>query len=188
MPLPIAHSVISASMYVAYKGSLSIKDDYKWLALFMSVGLFPDVDFITVPFMGFGSHRGFTHSFLFAFIITTLIFVYLKKRDSALTARFWSFLFLTMAIHPLCDFFTYDYLVERGGVKLFSPFSERYFESPVPIFMGIELRYLHTIFSAHTLLALAYETFISGLLFLTVFYFKTGSLNLDRVLRDRAED
>ncbi|MEK7773249.1 MAG: metal-dependent hydrolase, partial [Deltaproteobacteria bacterium] len=81
MPLPIGHSLISASVYVAYKGSLDIKRDFKEMALFVFMGLLPDADFITVPFTGFGAHRGVTHSFVFAFAAASIIFAALKAAD-----------------------------------------------------------------------------------------------------------
>ncbi|MBI5588523.1 MAG: metal-dependent hydrolase [Deltaproteobacteria bacterium] len=172
MPLPIAHTLISTSVFVAYRGGFSLKDDWRWAALFAFAGLLPDIDFVTVPFLGFGAHRGFTHSFLFAFLATALIYIFISIWRSKTTPRLWAFLFMAMALHPICDYFTYDYLVERGGVKLFYPFSNEYYESPLPIFMGIELRHLKTIFSLHTLAAVAYETVLSGALLLTTLYLK----------------
>ena len=178
MPLPIAHSLISAAVFVTYKGGLSVRDDLKGLALFAFAGLLPDIDFITVPFTGFGGHRGVTHSLAFAFAATAIMYMALcylgKKKD----ARLWFYLFVAMAVHPLCDFFTYDYLVERGGVMLFYPFTDSYFESPVTLFIGIELRYLETIFSLNTLHAVIHEAVLSGVVLLTAVYLKTGSLRL----------
>lgn len=178
MPLPIAHSVISASVYAVYNGGLSIKKDFRMLGFFMFTGLFPDIDFITVPFAGFGSHRGFTHSFAFALIMTAIFYLLIRLWKNGAPLRLWAYLFSAMALHPVCDFFTYDYLVERGGVMLFYPFSNDYFEAPFSIFMGIELRYLKTILSLHTLLAIAYETVLSVTLLAAVLYLRTGSVNL----------
>lgn len=189
MPLPMAHTIISTAMYALYKKErISINEDIKWAGLFIFAGLFPDIDFITVPFMGFGSHRGLSHSFLFAFLITLALFLFVKKRNPDVTWRLWLFLFLTMSLHPICDFFTYDYLVERGGVKLLYPFTDVYYESPYPIFMGIELRYLRTILSVHTLLAIGYETFLSGTLLSMVLYFKRASLMPLKALKREEAD
>lgn len=186
MPLPIAHSLISAAVFVTYKRGLSIRDDLKGLALFAFAGLLPDIDFITVPFTGFGGHRGVTHSFAFAFVATAILYMVVSYIRQKKESRLWLFLFIAMAIHPLCDFFTYDYLVERGGVMLFYPFSQSYFESPVSIFMGIELRYLETILSLHTLQAVIREALLSGLVLVTAIYLKTGSLK--RVFDARPSD
>lgn len=176
MPLPIAHSLISAAVFVSYKRRLSFRDDLKGLALFAFAGLLPDIDFITVPFAGFGGHRGITHSIAFALAATAIIYLAVSYIRQKKEARLWLFLFIAMAVHPLCDFFTYDYLVERGGVMLFYPFSRSYFESPVSIFMGIELRYLETIVSLHTLQAVLRETVLSGIVLLTSIYLNTGTL------------
>ncbi len=176
MPLPVAHSLISAAAFVAYKGRLSVMEDLKGLALFAFAGLLPDIDFITVPFTGFGGHRGVTHSIAFAFVATAVIYLAVSYVSQKKDSRLWFYLFVAMAVHPLCDFFTYDYLVERGGVMLFYPFTTDYFESPVTLFMGIELRYLETIFSLHTLHAVFHEAVLSGAVLATAVYLKTGSL------------
>lgn len=183
MPLPIAHSLISTAVYVTYKGRLPVREDLKGLALFAFVGLLPDIDFITVPFTGFGGHRGVTHSIAFAFAATAVIYMVVRYIRQKKEPRLWSYLFVAMAVHPVCDFFTYDYLVERGGVMLFYPFTDRYFESPVTLFMGIELRYLETIFSLHTLHAVVHEAVLSGLVLVAAVYLKTGSLRRPFALR-----
>lgn len=183
MPLPVAHSIISASVFVSYKKDFSIasfKKDYRLLALFVFMGLFPDVDFVTVPISGFGAHRGVTHSFFFAALVSSFVFLLLKIWKDWACARLWAFLFAAMALHPVCDYFTYDYLVQRGGVMLFYPFSSRYFESPFPLFAGIELRYLRTIFSLHTLFAIVYETLLSSAIFTITVYVKTRLLKTSR--------
>lgn len=172
MPLPIGHSLISASVFAACNGRLSLKEDWKTLGLFVFAGLLPDIDFITVPFMGFGSHRGLTHSFLFALIAGSILFLLARKILSSRGPRLWISLVIAMALHPVCDFLTYDYLVERGGVRLFYPFSDTYYQSPLTVFVGIELRYLKTIFSAHTLFAIFYEAFVSGAVLSAVLYLK----------------
>lgn len=172
MPLPIGHSLISAGVYAAYKGSIDIKQDIKEISLFVFMGLLPDVDFVTLPFTGFGAHRGVTHSFAFAFVAATVAFAIVRTLSRQTPARLWGFLFLTAALHPVCDFFTHDFLVERGGVELFYPFSLKYYESPYPVFSGIELRYLNTIFSLHTLLAIVREAIVSGAVLAVVLYLK----------------
>lgn len=186
MPLPIAHSLISAAVFVTYKRGLSIREDLKGLALFIFAGLLPDIDFITVPFTGFGGHRGVTHSFAFAIVATLIIYMIVSYFRGQKEPRLRMYLLLAMAAHPLCDFFTYDYLVERGGVMLFYPFSQGYFESPVSIFMGIELRYLETILSLHTLEAVIREAVLSGTILATAIYLNTRSLR--RVSCSRRSD
>lgn len=198
MPLPAAHSIISASVYVLYKGHFSldaIKKDYPLAGLFVFTGLFPDIDFITVPFLGFGSHRGLTHSFVFALAASSAFYALVKLRRKDVTRRLWLFLAVTAALHPICDFFTYDYLVERGGVMLLYPLSKRYYASPFPIFMGIELRYIRTILSLHTLIAVLYETLLTGAFLTAVIRMKgkkSGGTSLDsfnpHVESDKAGD
>lgn len=173
MPLPIAHTLVSTSVFAAYSGGLTlrtIRDDYKMLGLFIFVGLFPDVDFITLPFAGFGPHRGLSHSVVFTVVASTLMYLAVRAVRGGATSRLWLCLAIAMTLHPVCDYFTPDLLETRGGVKLFYPFSDAYYESPVPLFMGIELRYMETIFSLHTLAALAYETLATGALLVAVVF------------------
>ena len=172
MPLPIGHSLISSSIYVTYKRNLSFRRDWKGIFLFVFVGLLPDMDFIMLPFTGFGAHRGLTHSFFFALTIPAIICLFLKviNNDIKVSSRLYLFLFFTLSAHIICDFFTPDLLEERGGVMLFYPISSHYFQSPFTIFIGIELRYLSTIFSMNTLLSIVVETLITGSIFLVMLY------------------
>ncbi len=172
MPLPIAHSLISTTVYVAYRGSLSPRRDIPWIGLFILVGLLPDLDIILTPIAGIAFHRGISHSLLFALVSSTLIFLTVRYTKGNVSKRLWLYLCITALLHPLCDYFTPDYLEVRRGVQLFYPFSLRYYESPYPLFMGIELRYFETIFSTHTVLALMHETFVTGTIFLTTLYIR----------------
>ncbi|MAF20258.1 MAG: hypothetical protein CMI55_01100 [Parcubacteria group bacterium] len=186
MPLPLGHSLISSSIFVTYKRGLSLRRDWKGMLLFMSAGLLPDIDFIMLPFTGFGTHRGFTHSFLFALVMPLIICLLLRIIYSELRifSRLYLFLFLTISAHIICDFFTPDLLEERGGVMLFYPFSKYYFQSPLTLFVGIELRYLSTIFSLHTLFSIVIEALITGSVFLAVLY----AFNRRKDVKSRREE
>ncbi len=175
MPLPIAHTFISTSVYAAYRGGISLnRKDMRGIALFVFAGLLPDLDILLVPVAGIGFHRGMSHSLVFVLFAALSIFFVLKLFTGASTRLFF-FLLLTLLLHPLCDFFTPDYLETRGGVQLLYPFSHAYYQSPVPLFMGVELRYFHTIFSLHTLAALCYEFVLtSGLLAATLYIKQRG--------------
>lgn len=189
MPLPVAHSLVSTSVFVAYSGRLGLRDNYRWIALFVFMGLLPDSDFITLPFAGFGLHRGLSHSIVFTIVVSTLAYALVKAFKPQVTTRLWFFLALAMTLHPICDYFTPDLLETRGGVMLFYPFTSAYFESPYPIFMGIELRYLETIFSFHTVLALLYETLLAGALLAAIILIKRLSLRpVGSITIKRAED
>jgi len=174
MPLPIAHSLLSTSVFVASTGRLRLRDNYRLLALFIFVGLFPDTDFITLPFSGFGLHRGLSHSLFFTTAASLLVYAAVRPWTRDSSPRLWLYLAVAMGLHPVCDFFTPDLLETRGGVMLFYPLSSAYFESPWPIFMGIELRYLDTIFSLHTVAALIHETVVAGSVLLAVIFIKRG--------------
>lgn len=174
MPLPIAHTLISTGIFAAYKGEITLREDKWYLLLFAVAGLLPDVDLITVPFSGFGAHRGVTHSILFALLSASYLFAIVKVWKRDLPLRLFPFLLAAAVLHPVCDFFTYDFLLERGGVMLLFPLTDEYYQSPVPLFMGIELRYLDTIFSARTVVALMYEAVVAGAFLYVVLHLKKG--------------
>ncbi|MFQ5464363.1 MAG: metal-dependent hydrolase [Thermodesulfobacteriota bacterium] len=180
MPLPIAHSLLSTSVFVASSGRLRLRDNYRLLALFIFVGLFPDADFITLPFFGFGLHRGLSHSLFFTTAASMAIYAAARPWMRDTPARLWLYLAVAMGLHPICDFFTPDLLETRGGVMLFYPLSSAYYESPWPVFMGIELRYLYTIFSFHTIVALIHETIVAGSVLLAVIFIKRGTVAASR--------
>ena len=96
----------------------------------------PDIDVIGfrlgVPYRSMFGHRGFTHSFLFAFLLAGFLTLVTWKwtRCQCKPLTVFLFIFLCTASHPLLDAMT-----DGGhGVALFSPFSnERIFFSWRPL-------------------------------------------------------
>ena len=96
-----------------------------WLGLFLSVA--PDLDVIAfrfgIPYASPWGHRGFTHSIVFALIVSfALVPTYAFFRAKKLNL-FW-FSFVSLISHAVLDAFTNGGL----GVAFFWPFNnERYF-------------------------------------------------------------
>ena len=90
-------------------------------------GTIPDLDVIggvfLDPISNLVFHRGFTHSFWFAFVMAPilgyLLHYFYKRRDPNVTYRDWTWLFfLALFTHPLLDCFT------TWGTQFFTPFSD----------------------------------------------------------------
>ena len=114
MPLPIAHGLVGASVVTLVHPNADLKH-WKPLLLGFILANCPDLDFGFSFLLGWsGSHRGFTHSLLFAFLVAGGIFIVLRHQNwripSAYSAAFLS--------HPILDYLS----AKSGGVRLFIPF------------------------------------------------------------------
>lgn|SRR5262245_44170422 len=118
MPLPVAHGLIGASIVAASREDISLRKDWKALAMGASIAIIPDFDLIFSWVLGFHlqSHGGFTHSILFSVCIG------LASAALMLQGRIKSFLVYTLAAlsHGLLDIMTKR---EFGGAALLWPFS-----------------------------------------------------------------
>ena len=109
---------------------------WKLIILAIVCAIIPDVDVISLQFgISYGSfwgHRGFTHSFLFAFLLAVLV-TFLFYRKLFLTKKGFLlilFFFLCTASHSVFDAMT----TGGYGVAFFSPFNDtRYFFPWKPI-------------------------------------------------------
>lgn len=104
--------------------------DWKFWLLGMFCSIIPDADVISfklgIAYQDFWGHRGFTHSFLFAFILGVFITVlfYRKNLISRKGIMYIMFFTLCTASHSILDAMTTGGL----GVAFFSPFdNSRYF-------------------------------------------------------------
>ncbi|MGF1480878.1 MAG: metal-dependent hydrolase [Cyanophyceae cyanobacterium] len=131
MPSPLAHSV---SGYVLSTFlPVSLRQHSKWLPFFypVFVASAADLDFIPQLLTGAAYHRGLTHSLIFAVAFSTLCGLCLNFKKLS-TRRLSLFTFILYSSHLLLDFFS-----AGRGIKLFFPFIDRYFRSPVTVFPGI---------------------------------------------------
>jgi inner membrane protein len=119
----ITHIALGACMGEAFAGRTLGKKAMLWGAMAQSV---PDIDFVTSFWMntssGLLAHRGFTHSFLFCFIITPL-FAFLAERlhrPHNIRFRQWILFFGgVIFIHIFIDAFN------NYGVGWLEPFSHQ---------------------------------------------------------------
>jgi len=102
----------------------------KFLLAGIICAILPDADAIGfklgVAYESFWGHRGFTHSFVFAFLIAIAItFLFFRKNSSTKDLQSYVlYFFLCAASHGILDAMTTGGL----GVAFFSPFNdERYF-------------------------------------------------------------
>ena len=118
MPLPIAHSLVGASLVAAV---VPRRPRY-WLLLAAGAALAnaADLDFILVfLFRSRAWHRGFTHSLVFSLAVFLCLLLALGRARAREAAGYG----LAYASHALLDFATTEVRISRG-VELFWPFSE----------------------------------------------------------------
>ena len=133
MPTVVTHSFVSLALAPIFR---RLKVSAAVILLGAVCSAIPDIDVIGfrlgIPYGSTFGHRGFTHSFLFAFLLAAIL-TPLACRLGKAACRPWAvflFLFLCTASHPLLDALTNG----GHGVALFSPFSnERFFFSWRPI-------------------------------------------------------
>lgn len=116
MPLPVAHSLIGATVATAVDKDSGVR--WRILCLSALLGVCPDFDYV-LNWLHVGSggwHHGFTHSFVFAFFLGALVSLATGSRS---INRFIVFS-AAVASHPLLDFL----MTESGGVALWWPFTD----------------------------------------------------------------
>jgi inner membrane protein len=124
----ITHSIAAVIFGKTLTNKLLSKKFWIFVAIF---SIIPDADVISfkfgIPYENFWGHRGFTHSFLFAFLIGAAGSGFYLKSFNITKAKFWGwtlFFFAITSTHTLLDAMTNGGL----GVAFFSPFeNSRYF-------------------------------------------------------------
>ena len=124
MPLPVAHSLIGASVVAAVHPRS--ERWWKLLAIGAFLGVLPDFDYALnwLRIAWGGWHHGFTHSFVFALVVgalTTLITGW-RSRTS-----FIAFSAAT-ASHGVLDYL----ITESRGIALFWPFTDHRYKLRIP--------------------------------------------------------
>jgi len=127
MPTVIAHGAFAIALAHVFKHrQLPIRF---WL-LALACSLLPDIDVVGfslgVEYGDFWGHRGFTHSIVFAMLISLLVVftAFYQEKYRCLRLRLVLFFFLVTASHGLFDAMTNGGL----GIAFFSPIDDsRYF-------------------------------------------------------------
>ncbi len=119
MPLPLAHGLVGASIVAAICPQPMARRYFALLLIGAFLANCPDLDFFLVVAMRSRSwHRGFSHSFALAFIISSLFFVFSGNgRTKEAVACILAF-----ASHGVLDYITTK---EGGGVELLWPFNSK---------------------------------------------------------------
>lgn len=124
-----------ASVAIGNSFSKTIRN-WKFWALGILCAVIPDADVIGfkygIPYDSFWGHRGFTHSFLFALLLGTVITIVFFRKNFLGNKTILYVLFFTLctASHSILDAMTTGGL----GVAFFSPFdTSRYFFQWRPI-------------------------------------------------------
>lgn len=120
MPLPIAHSLVGASIIVASREDFSWREDWWPLLVGAALAISPDFDLFFAWVLGYNIqvHGGPSHSILFAIPLGLL--GALLARD--FTRRGAVVYFLVALSHGLLDFLTKK---DFGGAQLLWPFSSQ---------------------------------------------------------------
>ena len=125
MASPITHAIIAATLAASYRFQshrLSL-----WL-LGMTCAVIPDLDavgfWVGVPYESFWGHRGFTHSIVFALLVSVLLSRWISRWSDMGRVRLCLYCLVTMLSHSVLDAMTDGGL----GVAFLSPFDQgRYF-------------------------------------------------------------
>lgn len=130
MPVVVTHSILGL---IAAKTITSRKVSFKFLLLSMVCPALPDIDVLAmqygVPYEHLFGHRGFTHSLLFALVLSLAVVLLFFAKPSLKPRRRWflvGYFFVLTASHGLFDMLTQA----PRGVALLSPFSNARFQSP----------------------------------------------------------
>lgn len=124
-----AHAISAIAIGSAHPKPKVVTAKFWLLGILCSV--FPDADVLGfqfgIAYESFWGHRGFTHSFFFAFcaaLLLVFVFYANTKRFSKMWWGLVSYFFLCMASHGILDAMT----TGGRGIAFFSPFeNSRYF-------------------------------------------------------------
>ncbi|HEX8721162.1 MAG TPA: metal-dependent hydrolase [Pyrinomonadaceae bacterium] len=117
MPLPVAHSLVGASLAAAVLPRAGSRGYYAGLAAAAFLANAADLDFALAFALGSrGWHRGFTHSVAFALLVFLALLFGLGPARARKAAAYG----LAYASHAALDFST---TLRGGGLELFWPFS-----------------------------------------------------------------
>jgi inner membrane protein len=127
MPSAFSHAISAVALSSGFNKS---DNRTQIIILGMICSVLPDADVISfqfgIPYSSMFGHRGITHSFFFALILSLVIMFsfYRKHGINKSTTILFSYFFLATALHPLLDACTDGGL----GVAFLAPFNNsRYF-------------------------------------------------------------
>ncbi|MGL4364860.1 MAG: metal-dependent hydrolase, partial [Bacteroidales bacterium] len=118
-------SIITHSL-VGLGAALLMPKDWR-TGIFLTVATvapsLPDLDvlgfYAGVPYDSFWGHRGFVHSFCFAFCLAALLAILVRYHQKTTYIKLWIFLGIVISTHGILDAMT----TGGHGIALFSPFN-----------------------------------------------------------------
>ena len=124
MPFPVAHALVATSAAALVQSSTPRRWKPLWIAAFL--GICPDFDYALnwLRIAGGGWHHGFTHSFLFAFVLGLAAAILSGAKNVRSVVMFSA----AAISHPLLDFV----MTESRGVALWWPFTDRRYKLRMP--------------------------------------------------------
>jgi inner membrane protein len=127
MPSAFTHAISA----IAFGNFFEKKSEKVKLIIIGAIcSILPDADVLAfrfgIPYESLWGHRGITHSFFFAAILSVFVILifYRQISENKTLLKLFFYFFLATAFHPILDAFTNGGL----GVAFFAPFeNERYF-------------------------------------------------------------
>ena len=138
MPSPIAHVAAGYAVYCLFSSISACAKAMPALAIFAACvffSLLPDADSVVGVLAGDmgGFHNNLSHS-LAAGLVVAIIFAALIRGAGVRDAGAWFLLSLACyVLHVVMDYFT-----AGRGVMMFWPFCDTRFQSPWPLFRGVQ--------------------------------------------------
>jgi inner membrane protein len=117
-----------------------------------------DFDFIPQTLTGIPLHRGWSHSLVFMLSFSLIIGWVASKIWKTSYQQLFRFTLILYSSHLILDFFA-----EGRGIKLFLPFLDQFFKSPLLIFPGIH--YSRGLFDLSHFIPVLYELLLSVVLY-----------------------
>lgn len=170
MPSPLAHAVSGyalSELFPAKSNPRNPQKRYHWetfAAVFLAIAA--DLDFLPQLITGERFHRGLTHTLIFAVGLSLIVGLWGRRwgKSSAKKLAVWTL--IIYGSHLLLDVFTAGGL----GVQLFSPFSDIYIKSSLPLFPAVH--HSRGLFDPSHLLFIGWELGYSLLVFLGLWIWK----------------
>ena len=125
MASPLTHAVVAVTIVAVH--DLQPRASRTWLVA-IACAIAPDLDalgyWLGVPYELFWGHRGFTHSMVFAVLLSWICANWIRHSPAISRLRLWSVYLMAVLSHDVLDAMTDGGL----GVALFSPLDQtRYF-------------------------------------------------------------
>ncbi|MFN0202331.1 MAG: metal-dependent hydrolase [Bacteroidia bacterium] len=119
-------SIITHSL-VGLGAALMMPKDWR-TSIFLAVATIapslPDLDvlgfYAGIPYGSFWGHRGFIHSFCFAFLLSALLTIIVRTHQKTTFVKLWLFLGTIISTHGILDAMT----TGGHGIALFSPWND----------------------------------------------------------------